>query len=87
MSLMSSAEIILFWLIIIIGIIYRRKEFSLPPVIWTCFIFSILTLLVIGYTVPFSGAVVRYRSLVLPLILAPVLGMLAVQSNIIKKYM
>ncbi len=84
-SLVASVEIILFWLIFILCIIYRKKGLSQPPVIWTTLVFAFLVLIVIGYTVPFSGAVVRYRSLVIPLILTPIIGITF--FNIIKKYM
>ncbi len=87
MSVFASVEIILFWLIFILCFIYRKKYFSYPPVIITIWIFAFLTLLIIGYTVHFSGAVVRYRSLVMPLILAPMVGVISTRSNIIKKYM
>lgn len=76
MSVLASAEIILFWTVFIVCIFYRRKGFREPPVIWTTWIFAFLTLLIIGYTVHFSGAVVRYRSLVMPLILVPITGVI-----------
>lgn len=87
MSVLASAEIILFWLGFIICLIYRKKYSPHSPVVWTTWIFAFLVLLIIGYTVHFSGAVVRYRSLVMPLILAPVVGSIYPKSNIIKKYM
>ncbi|HEY2726938.1 MAG TPA: hypothetical protein VGI61_07180, partial [Parafilimonas sp.] len=36
-----------------------------------CFVFTISNLLMMGYTVTLTGAIVRYRSFVLPFIIAP----------------
>lgn len=85
-SLVASVEVILIWFLVFLGIICRRKNVSVSPLAVSCLIFAILTLLVIGYTVHFSGAIVRYRALVLPFLVAPFLGNLAFKSNIIKKY-
>lgn len=42
----------------------------------TFFLFALLNLVLIGYTIPFAGAIVRYRSIFLPFLLAPALYML-----------
>lgn len=86
MSVLASIEVFVFWMIVILCIVYRRKEYKSPPVIWIGFLFAVLVLLIIGYTVPFSGAVVRYRSLVMPLLLAPLVGNLSTGNHILKKY-
>ena len=41
-----------------------------------CLVFSLSGLLLIGYTIPFAGAIVRYRSLYLPFLLAPFVHLL-----------
>jgi hypothetical protein len=82
-SLVAATEIIFFWLLFVCCLAYRQKGFTHPPVAWSCFIFAILALVVIGYTVPYSGAIVRYRALLLPLLLAPAIGGL---RYITKKY-
>ncbi|OLY91961.1 hypothetical protein SAMN05444008_106264 [Cnuella takakiae] len=46
-----------------------RKRVSQTPTIWFIAILVLLIALIIGYTIPFLGAVVRYRSIVLPLYL------------------
>jgi hypothetical protein len=87
-SRVASVEMIMFWLLVLVCLLYNRGIRKQPPVVWTCLLFAFLILLIIGYTVPFSGAVVRYRSLILPLVLAPLIGGLALTpTNIIKKYM
>jgi hypothetical protein len=85
-SLVAAVEMILFWLLILVCFFYRPKGTPPDPVVLSCIIFSILTLIIIGYTVHFSGAVVRYRSLILPLLLAPAVGSMLSNSYINKKY-
>jgi hypothetical protein len=46
---------------------------SANPFSRCCLIFSLLGMLLIGAIVPFAGAIVRYRSLYLPFLLAPFL--------------
>ncbi len=49
----------------------RKKQMpSIVPFLW---MLSITILLICGYTIPFTGAIVRYRSLVLPLLITPLL--------------
>lgn len=43
-----------------------------PAVLFLLF-FGCTILLICGYTIPFSGAIVRYRSLVLPIVITPLL--------------
>lgn len=73
-----NAETILEWLsaaemIFIIGIIlFLLIKFTKPEHsgLWLFLIaFSLIGMVLIGYTVPFAGAIVRYRSLFLPLLL------------------
>ena len=44
--------------------------------IWFCVFFSFSFLLSIGFTVNFIGAIVRYRSIVLPFLLVPVISLI-----------
>lgn len=46
-----------------------RKQVPQTPLLWLMAVLALLVILVIGYTIPFLGAVVRYRSVVLPLYL------------------
>jgi hypothetical protein len=69
-SLIASLEMIGFWILFFVCLA-RSKSANWSPIMYTCILFGLITLLIIGYTVPFSGAVVRYRALVLPFILAP----------------
>jgi hypothetical protein len=83
----ASIELVLFWLICVLCIIYRRKDSSYSAVIAGSLIFCLVIMLLIGYTVMFSGAIVRYRALLMPLILTPLLLNTDLNRiNIIKKY-
>ena len=44
-----------------------------------CLVFSVCGMLLIGYIIPFAGAIVRYRSLYLPFLLAPFFQLLGRQ--------
>jgi hypothetical protein len=73
----ASMEIFAFWLVFLICLFKSRGNISQSPIQWVCILFSLIVLLIIGYTVNFSGAVVRYRSLVLPLLLVSVMTSMA----------
>lgn len=59
--------------LIILCILRRRRQINIPATLLYLFAFAISVLLICGYTVPFTGAIVRYRSLVLPLLVTPLL--------------
>lgn len=53
--------------------VFKKKDLTIPPIIIVLFIFAVTTLLITGYTITFSGAIVRYKSLVLPLFITSIL--------------
>jgi hypothetical protein len=69
----------IFLFVLIIYSVYKafskRKQFAFTEdakvFIICCFVFAISNLLLMGYTVTLTGAIVRYRSFVLPFIIAP----------------
>jgi len=71
----ASLEVIFIWLFFILSILRNnsRKTKHQTPYIYFCLCFSISFLLLCGYTIPFSGAIVRYRAMALPLILCAIL--------------
>lgn len=69
----AIAENLLLITLIIISIANINKRSNIPPLVMCLFAFSISTLLICGYTIPFTGAIVRYKSLVLPLLITPLL--------------
>lgn len=58
--LLLACGLITFW---------RKGNNGQLPVWWGTIVFGILGILVIGYIVPFAGALVRYRSIYLPFLL------------------
>jgi hypothetical protein len=61
-------------LIILYAVVARPFKFSVFGV--GCLVFALLGMLIIGYIIPFAGAIVRYRSIYLPFLLAPFLDIL-----------
>jgi hypothetical protein len=79
-----SVELILIWTVVFAAIILHsthplKPRLSAPPPVPVlafsrcCLVFSLLGMLLVGAIVPFAGAIVRYRSLYLPFLLAPFL--------------
>ncbi|MFZ4057606.1 MAG: hypothetical protein ACOYKE_05680 [Ferruginibacter sp.] len=84
------------WTIYILALVvylaFRIKSISKPALqfIWVGLLFSLPILCIIGYTVPVLGAIVRYRTIVLPFLLTPVFcltnwSLISSKFNIIKK--
>lgn len=73
LSLAASVEInvLLLCFILFLFLNYYKKQPS--PFLLFCVFFSFSTLFTIGYTVNFLGAVVRYRSITLPLLVIPMM--------------
>lgn len=69
----AAVEILLLFVLIIGASVSGRKQQIQKPLILFLFFFSISILLLAGYTIPFEGAIIRYRSLVLPLLITPLL--------------
>lgn len=67
-----AVELIFYELLIILFVLSRNKNFSFGhPFVLFCLFFGLSLCLIIGYTVPVIGAIVRYRSIYLPFILSP----------------
>jgi hypothetical protein len=75
LSLASSVEVIMFILLFVLFIFFRRKHERIGPFFWFCIFFSITLLLSIGFSVNNLGAIVRYRSVTLPLLLVPIMAL------------
>lgn len=61
-------ELYVFCILWLFCFFFRKRGQYFPNACWAGMIFAFSILLMIGYTVTFSGAVMRYRSLVLPII-------------------
>jgi len=81
----AMGEVVLTVLLLLICIFYRNRQQKIAPAIIACWFFAASLLLLSGYTITFSGAIVRYRSLLLPFIIVPLLGMLRLGSKVSQK--
>lgn len=58
-----ALEIVLLEILFILFLFWRKKNLVIVPLVYFCIFFSLSMFMVIGYTVPVLGAVVRYRSI------------------------
>lgn len=71
-----ALELIVFQLLFIVYIFFKKKPERIDPYIYFCIFFSIAMMLAIGYTVPFIGAFVRYRSFYFIFLICPLTAMI-----------
>lgn len=75
-SLAAAVEIDLILVLIVLVFFYRTPPPKNRAFIYFCVFFSLSFLLSVGYTVTFIGAIVRYRSLIFPFLLTPLVAMI-----------
>ncbi|HYH15887.1 MAG TPA: hypothetical protein VD794_11730 [Flavisolibacter sp.] len=75
-SLIACVETILILLLFILFLFYRKKEKATSTFLIYSLFLSFSMLLMIGYTVNILGAIVRYRSITLPFLIAPMIAMI-----------
>ncbi|TAD84437.1 MAG: hypothetical protein EAY75_13110 [Bacteroidetes bacterium] len=79
--LVFSAEMLSYWALVAWWVVKARgKRQVLPPLLWALVVFGGINLLVIGYTIPNIGAIMRYRSIFMPCLLVGFCGFFAGQS-------
>jgi hypothetical protein len=76
LSLAASTEINILLFCFILLLLFRKNGNPSRPFLLFCLFFSFTALLTIGYTVTFLGAIVRYRSIVLPLLVIPMMALI-----------
>ena len=69
-------EVFIYELVFLLFIFFRDKKIIGDPFIYFGFFFAISILLIIGYTIPVIGAIVRYRSIYYPFLLTPMLSVI-----------
>jgi len=74
LSLAAAVEIDAILAVFILLLFFRKRINASSPFLWFSIFFSFSVLITIGYTVNFLGAIVRYRSIVFPLLLTPVVA-------------
>ncbi len=75
LSLAAAAEIILLILIFLLFLLFRSGHPASSNLIYFCLFFSFSVLLAIGFSVNNIGAIVRYRSVIIPLLVVPMMAM------------
>lgn len=74
LSLAAALEIAVVWILFLVFAFWRKSGTGLSPFLLFCIFFSFSVLFMIGYSVNNLGAIVRYRSIVFPLLLTPLLA-------------
>jgi hypothetical protein len=66
LQLMASAEVVVFWIIVIASVMNRHQFWKVrlkQPVLFMLIVLGITSYLFIGFVVPFPGAIVRYKAI------------------------
>lgn len=74
LSLAAACEINFLLLLFIAFLFFRKNTITVNPFLLFCIFFSFSVLIMIGYTVNILGAIVRYRSITLSLLIVPVVA-------------
>lgn len=69
-----SIEIFVYGLLFLLLIFFRKKNIKVPPITYFFIFLSCSILIITGYIVPIIGAIIRYRSIYLILLLLPVIS-------------
>ena len=67
-----EVEIFVYQLLFLLFLFFRVKAKATDPFLFFCTFFGISMFLMIGYTIPIIGALIRYRSIYFPLLLIPI---------------
>ncbi|MGH2552324.1 MAG: hypothetical protein ACRDEB_01340, partial [Chitinophagaceae bacterium] len=76
LSLAAAIEIHFLLLLFILFLLIRRKGVPSRNLFFFCIFFSVSLLLAIGFSVNNLGAIVRYRSIILPFLVIPMMVMI-----------
>jgi hypothetical protein len=76
LSMAAASETAFLLLLVLLFLFWRSNGITSASFIWFCIFFSFSFLLTIGFTVNFLGAIVRYRSIILPFLLVPVVSLI-----------
>jgi hypothetical protein len=74
LSLAAAMEINILLLLFVVFLFWRKNGVSLNPFLLFCLFFSFSILMMIGYSVNVLGAIVRYRSIVFPFLIVPMIA-------------
>jgi hypothetical protein len=74
LSLAAAADINTVLLFFIVFLFWRRNGIQMNSFLMFCLFFSFSVLMMIGYSVNVLGAIVRYRSIVIPFLIVPLMA-------------
>ena len=81
-SFLPALELFLIQALVFIAIFIKRKKVQFwKPFTVFCFSFSISMFIIIGFIIPNTNTIVRYKSLFLPFVLTPVMCLIAVKKE------
>lgn len=69
----AAIEIFIYQVLFFIFLLFRSNNKKPDAFIYFCIFFSLSMFLMIGYTIPIIGAIVRYRSIYFPFLIIPIL--------------
>lgn len=75
LSLAASIEVIVVLLFFVLFLFFYKNGIQSKPFLYFCLFFSFTLLLAIGFSVNNLGAISRYRSIALPLLIAPMVAL------------
>ncbi len=73
LTLAAATEISVLWLFFILFLFFRTNGARSKSLIWFCIFFSFSLLMAIGFSNNNLGAIVRYRSIIIPFLVVPML--------------
>ncbi len=74
LSLAAAVEISILLLLFIAFLVWSKNGVPLSPFLLFCLFFSFSVLMMIGYSVNILGAIVRYRSIIFPFLMVPMIA-------------
>ena len=74
LSLAAAVEIEILLLLFLLFLFFRKSNVQSKELIYFCVFYGFSVLLTIGFTVNNLGAIVRYRSIIIPLIIIPLVA-------------
>ena len=85
--LFAACETIFVWLLLLVALLNRRSLALLikDPIINLLFFTALINYILIGYTVPFAGAIVRYRVIFEVFILIPLLIAIDINNPLVRR--
>ncbi len=67
----AAIENVIVLAVILLAIFFRKKQNKISPEVLYSIFFSVSLLIIAGYTITLSGAIVRYKSIALPILIVP----------------